>query len=226
MENKEYTISDFRKVITHLGLVFTTICLILNFMPAVYASLTLGIWPSAGDLMKLWLAAAAAFGVGWAVQPISFFPIVGLAGTFIAWICGNVGDLRVPASTMAQKATDCEQGTPKAELIGFLGIAASIFTSVTIITFFAIVGASIMPMMPPFVLKALKFVLPGVLGAVYASMCTADLKLGILGLVACMFGKIVFPMIGLPGSMLMLANILFVLAVSRGYFLMFMKGKK
>lgn len=226
MENKEYTISDFRKVITTLGLIMTTVCLVLNFLPAVYASLTLGIFPSVGDLVKLWTLALAAFGVGWAVQPISFFPIVGLAGTFICWICGNVGDLRVPASTMAQKATGCEQGTNKAELIGFLGIAASIFTSVTIITFFAIVGAAIMPMMPPFVLKALKFVLPAVLGAVYASMCTADLKLGIIGLVACFFGKIVFPKIGIPGSFLLLVNILFVLAIARVYFVTVMKGGK
>ena len=226
MENKEYTINDFRKAIIRLGLVMTTVCLAFNFMPAVYSSLTLGIWPSAGDLMKLWLLAAAAFGVGWFVQPISFFPIVGLAGTFIAWICGNVGDLRVPASTMAQKATGCETGTPKAELIGFLGIAASIFTSVTIITFFAIVGTSVMPLLPPFVVKALKFVLPGVLGAVYASLCTADLKLGVLGLLGCLFGKIVFPKIGLPGSFLMLANIILVLALSRGYFMMFLKNKK
>lgn len=225
-QNNGYSILEFRKVITHIGLVFVTFCLIVNFVPALYVSMTTGVFPSVGDLVQLWLAAAAAFGIGYFVQPISFFPIVGLAGTFIVWISGNVGEVRVPAAAMAQKVTNCEQGTPKAEIMGALGICGSVFVSVTLVTIFAIIGAAVIPMMPPFVMKAFKFILPAVLGAVYASLCGTNMVLGLISLVACLAGKIIFPKIGVPGGALMLVNILMVCCIARVYFLTVMKGGK
>lgn len=225
-EKKGYSILEFRKAITHFGLVFVTFCLICNYIPALYVSMTTGVFPSAGDLLSLWLAAAAAFGIGYFVQPISFFPIIGLGGSFIVWICGNVGEVRVPASAMAQKVTNCEQGSPKAEIMSTLGICGSVFVSVTLITIFALIGSQIIPIMPPFILKAFKFILPSVLGAVYASLCGTNMVLGIISLIACLAGKMIFPKIGIPGGALMLVNILCVVAIARIYFMTVMKGGK
>lgn len=224
-EQKEYSITEFRKVITHLGLVFVTFCLIVNYVPAFYVSTVTGVFPSAGELLQLWLAAAAAFGIGYFVQPISFYPIVGLAGTFIVWICGNVGEVRVPAAAMAQKVTDCEQGSPKAEIMSCLGICGSVFVSCTIITVFAALGAAIWDKIPQPVLAGFKYILPSVLGAVYANLCGSNLVLGLISLVACLAGKIIFPKIGIPGGALMLVNIICVICIARVYYLTVMKKK-
>lgn len=224
-EQKQYSIMEFRKVITHIGLVFITFCLIVNYVPAFYVSTVTGVFPTAGELVQLWLAAAAAFGIGYFVQPISFYPIIGLAGTFIVWICGNVGEVRVPAAAMAQKVTDCEPGSPKAEIMSCLGICGSVFVSVSLITFFALAGSVVLPMMPAAVMKGFKFILPSVLGAVYANLCGTNLVLGLISLVACLAGKIIFPKIGVPGGALMLVNILCVIGIARIYYLTVMKKK-
>jgi hypothetical protein len=163
---------------------FTLIAgIIANFIPALYLAFTLGLMPPASDLLQIWTVALSAFGASWIVQPLSFYPMLGTGGSYIGWLCGNVADLRVPAATMAQRVTSSEHGTPRGELMATIGIAGSVFVSVLILTLFTFAGAVIMPAVPPLVKKAFTFVLPAVVGAVYAELSGKQLRLG-LGTIA------------------------------------------
>lgn len=217
--NEQTALNKFNSSIKTLGYVFVTIALLCNFVPAVYASITTGVFPAIGDLLTLWVAAASAFGVGYFVQPISFFPMANMAGSFMCWIVGNVGEIRIPAATMAQNVTNAEQGTPKAQVISTVGIGGSIIVSVCMITLFTLIGASIMPLMPKVVLKAFGFVLPCVLGAVYASLASKNIILGTIIMISSIAGKMLFPIIGIPGGLIMLLNIILAVIIARIYFI-------
>ena len=217
--NEQTALNKFNSSIKTLGYVFVTIALLCNFVPAVYASITTGVFPAIGDLLTLWVAAASAFGVGYFVQPISFFPMANMAGSFMGWIVGNVGEIRIPAATMAQNVTNAEQGTPKAQVISTVGIGGSIIVSVCMITLFTLIGASIMPLMPKVVLKAFGFVLPCVLGAVYASLASKNIILGAIIMISSIAGKMLFPIIGIPGGLIMLLNIILAVIIARIYFI-------
>ena len=217
--NEQTALNKFNSSIKTLGYVFVTIALLCNFVPAVYASITTGVFPAIGDLLTLWVAAASAFGVGYFVQPISFFPMANMAGSFMCWIVGNVGEIRIPAATMAQNVTNAEQGTPKAQVISTVGIGGSIIVSVCMITLFTLIGASIMPLMPTVVLKAFGFVLPCVLGAVYASLASKNIILGAIIMISSIAGKMLFPIIGIPGGLIMLLNIILAVIIARIYFI-------
>lgn len=217
--NEQTALNKFNSSIKTLGYVFVTIALLCNFVPAVYASITTGVFPAIGDLLTLWVAAASAFGVGYFVQPISFFPMANMAGSFMCWIVGNVGEIRIPAATMAQNVTNAEQGTPKAQVISTVGIGGSIIVSVCMITLFTLIGASIMPLMPKVVLKAFGFVLPCVLGAVYASLASKNIILGAIIMISSIASKMLFPIIGIPGGLIMLLNIILAVIIARIYFI-------
>ena len=217
--NEQTALNKFNSSIKTLGYVFVTIALLCNFVPAVYASITTGVFPAIGDLLTLWVAAASAFGVGYFVQPISFFPMANMAGSFMCWIVGNVGEIRIPAATMAQNVTNAEQGTPKAQVISTVGIGGSIIVSVCMITLFTLIGASIMPLMPKVVFKAFGFVLPCVLGAVYASLASKNIILGAIIMISSIAGKMLFPIIGIPGGLIMLLNIILAVIIARIYFI-------
>lgn len=217
--NEQTALNKFNSSIKTLGYVFVTIALLCNFVPAVYASITTDVFPAIGDLLTLWVAAASAFGVGYFVQPISFFPMANMAGSFMCWIVGNVGEIRIPAATMAQNVTNAEQGTPKAQVISTVGIGGSIIVSVCMITLFTLIGASIMPLMPKVVLKAFGFVLPCVLGAVYASLASKNIILGTIIMISSIAGKMLFPIIGIPGGLIMLLNIILAVIIARIYFI-------
>ena len=105
-----------------------------------------------------------AFGIGWAIQPISFFSILGTSSSYICWFAGSVADIRVPAVTMAQRVTGAEPGTPEGEIITTIAVAGSVLVSVAIITIFTFIGAAVVPLLPKFIHRAFDFVLPAVFG--------------------------------------------------------------
>lgn len=193
---------DFQVQSARIG-TFTLIAgLIANFVPALYLAGALGVMPQWTDLVQIYAVALSAFGASWIVQPLSFYPMLGAGGSYISWLCGNVADIRVPAATMAQKVTGAEHGSPKGDVMATIGIAGSVFVSVLILTIFTFIGSAIMPMVPPFVKKAFGFVLPAVVGAVYAELSSKQLKIGITTIILGLLITYFAPRIGLSPMLL------------------------
>ena len=92
-----------------------------NFLPGIYLWLAYDTIPSLNDLIVIWTTMAAAFGVSWFIQPLSYFGSLGTAGSYIAWIAGSAADIRIPAVTMAQKVANVEPNTPKGDIIATVG---------------------------------------------------------------------------------------------------------
>lgn len=181
-----------------LGVFTVTAGIIANFVPAVYLAGVVGVMPQWSDLLQILAVALSAFGASWIVQPLSFFPILGVGGSYIGWLCGNVADIRVPAATMAQKVTGSEQGTPRGDVMATIGIAGSVIVSVLIITLFTFIGSAVISVLPPLVKKALGFILPAVVGAVYAELSSKQLKIGLGTIALALVITFFAPQVGLP----------------------------
>ena len=69
----------------------------------------------------------------WFVEPISYFPIVGAAGTYMAFISGNISNLRIPCAMIAQKAAGVEPGTDRDCSVATLGMAVSMIVNGSIL---------------------------------------------------------------------------------------------
>lgn len=101
MENQAM---EFNARAIRIGMI-TMICgVIANFIPAVYLYVVYGVIPPVADILKVWMVAAVTFGVSWIIQPITFFSLLGVSGTYIGWLAGSCADIRCPAVAMAQKA--------------------------------------------------------------------------------------------------------------------------
>ncbi|MDU4961668.1 MAG: hypothetical protein E6X17_13530 [Sporomusaceae bacterium] len=198
---------EFQSRAARIGIITLTAGLIANFLPAVYLAAAFGVMPNSGDLLQIWTVALSAFGASWIVQPLSFYPMLGIGGSYIGWLCGNVADLRVPAATIAQRVTNAEHGTPKGEVMATIGIAGSVLVSVTILTLFTFAGAAIMPLVPEFVKKAFGFVLPAVVGAVYAELSGKHLRIGLTTIALALLLTYFAGLAGLPQWLLSLGVI-------------------
>lgn len=191
MANEMNELELFNSRLIRLGTVTLLAGIAANFLPAIYVFLRYGAIPPASDLMKTWLMVAAAFGVGWVVQPISFFPLLGTSGSYIAWLAGSVADLRTPASTMAQRTVNVEAGTLEGDLISTIGISTSVFVSVAIITIFTFVGSTILPLLPEPVKASFNYILPAVFAAVYADLSIKDVKFGLAVFATCILATVI-----------------------------------
>lgn len=196
--------------------VITLICgMIANFIPAIYLAVVYGVMPSVGDLLTIWMVAAVTYGVSWFIQPVTFFSLLGVSGTYIGWLAGNCADIRAPAVTMAQKAAGYEPGTPEGDVLSTIGITGSIFVSVSIITLFTIIGGSVIDMLPPFIKAGFKYILPAVFGAVYVQLSLKHLSVGAATIIIGLMVAYLFKLAGIPGYVLNVALILLGVGIAR-----------
>lgn len=124
-----------------------------------------GLLPKPAALATAFISAASAFGFLWIVEPISYFTVLGPIGTYMAFMSGNISNMRVPCAGMAQVAADVEPGTEKGSIISVIGMATSIVINVSVLTIGVILGSSVLSAMPASVTEALNYLLPALFGA-------------------------------------------------------------
>lgn len=177
---------SFTKPIIRYGSFTNLIAIPLCFIPAIYLWIAKGAFPGWSNILTGWMYTASMFAIYSVVEPICYFPILGLPGTYMSFLSGNIGNMRVPCAVIAQESLVVEPGTKKAELIATLGIAGSIFTNIIIITIAAIGGQALLSLFPPVVITAFKYVSSAIFGAMFAMFASKNLKYGTFALVIVM----------------------------------------
>ena len=177
---------SFTKPIIRYGSLTNLLAIPLCFIPAIYLWLVKGAFPGWNNILTGWMYVASMFAIYSVVEPICYFPILGLPGTYMSFLSGNIGNMRVPCAVVAQESLGVEPGTKKAELIATLSIAGSIFTNTIMVTIAAIGGAALMSVFPPVVLTAFKYVSSAIFGAMFAMFASKNLKYGAFALVVVM----------------------------------------
>lgn len=148
-----------------IGTVSMLLILVLSFLPALYFSFFKGLNPGLAIIAK---AAVTMIGLEiftWILEPTLYFPMIGITGSYISFVAGNITNMRIPAATAAQTAVDAKLGTRKAEFSGVLGIIASVVVNFILLIIVVAFGSFIISLLPQAVSEALNYALPSVYGA-------------------------------------------------------------
>ncbi len=174
--NREEYEKNFTKPIIKYGKLTNLIAVPLCFIPSLAVWFIYGVIPPLNDILTGWGLIASIYLIYAIIEPISYYPLVGLPGTYMVCLSGNIGNVRVPCSAIAQESVGTIPGTKKAELVSTLGIAGSIVTNIIVVTIAAIGGAWLMKLFPPIVLEALEYVTPAIFGAMFGMNAIKNLK--------------------------------------------------
>ena len=154
------------------------IACLLSFPPLIYLYFAHGVLPPFAESMTAWILVASVFGAFYVVEPISYYPILGLAGTYISFLSGNISNLRLPCSAMAQEVVGVQEGTKQAEIIGTMGIVGSVIINLIGVTLAAFVGTWLLGLFPQFVADAFRqYTAPAIFGAVFGQFSMRQPKL-------------------------------------------------
>lgn len=151
---------------------------ILSFLPAILLLVVFKIKPSFTPLLQATVAQLSASFAYYFVDPIAFFPVLGLTGTYMAFLTGNISNLRLPCAINALESAGVKPGTKKASIISTLGIASSVVVNTTMLTVGIFVGAKVIGILPPAAAAALKYLVPAIFGAVFVQLSFYDPKIG------------------------------------------------
>lgn len=147
MDKKEFFNKEYMPKMHRIGKITGALGVVLSFMPALILAVVYGILPSGAALVTAFIAGASSVGVMWFVEPISYFSILGPVGTYMAFLSGNISNMRVPCASMAQISAEVEPGTDQGSIIATIGMAVSIVINVSVLTIGVILGSSILAML-------------------------------------------------------------------------------
>lgn len=186
--NENFYNNEYMSKMHKIGKVTGIIAVACSFLPAIVLGLVYGLWPDLPALGTAFVTATASFGFLWVIEPISYYPVVGPVGTYMAFVSGNISNMRIPCASMAQVATGIEPGTEKGSIIATIGMGVSVIVNVAILSIGVIAGSSVLAMLPAEVTAALNYLLPALFGALFIQFALKNIKLGVIMTV---FGVIV-----------------------------------
>ena len=133
-----------------------------------YLLFTLDLDITAGNIIGGFLAVAAVYGVFWVVEPLTYYPILGPAGMYQAFMIGNISNKLLPSAIVAQSTIGAKPGTKKAEFAATAAICgAALIHVISMLLLVGILGSWLVSITPPDITEiAQNYILPSILGGV------------------------------------------------------------
>lgn len=174
---------EFLPYVIRTGRITNVLGVVCSFVPGLVLLVVFGIAPPLAAVAAAFVAIASAVGMLWFIEPISYFPVIGVAGTFMAFLTGNISNLRVPCATVSQKVAGVEPGTKEGGIIATLGMAVSVLVNTLILTLGVFFGSYLLTKMPAGVNAALgTYLLPSLFGALFMQFALSRWKIAPIAL--------------------------------------------
>jgi hypothetical protein len=147
----------------------TMLCgLVLSLAGPAYLILFTDLALARSDLFTGFLAVAAVFGVFWVLEPLTYFPVLGPAAMYQAFMIGNISNKLLPSAIVAQVAIDAKPGTKRGELAAVMAICGAAVVHIASLTLFVgILGTWLVSVVPEGVREVTQlYIFPAIIGAV------------------------------------------------------------
>ena len=95
---------DWKKSSIVIGSPTNILAALTSFIPVIWLCITYNCWPPISTVLTAWGMVAASFGAFYFVEPVSYYAALGMTGTYLSFLSGNIGNMRVPCAALAQKA--------------------------------------------------------------------------------------------------------------------------
>ena len=188
--NYDY-IKQFTKPSIKIGTITVVLTMLASFLPNIYLYFSHGIWPDMSLFLSGWGNLIVIFGAFYLVEPISYFPVFGITGTYIGVLAGSMAQIRLPAASTAQDVLGVSATSHKGEIVGILAICGSVVTNLAFLTLAVIAGSAIMSVLPESVSDALSaYILPSLFGACFANIALKKIKIALYALPMCVIMKL------------------------------------
>ncbi|WP_144794363.1 hypothetical protein [Kocuria palustris] len=160
--------AEFDRTTSRWGRITMIGGLVLSLAGPVYLVLfaDLGVTPS--QLSTAFLAVAATFFIIWIIEPLTYFPILGSASMYQAFMIGNISNKLLPAAMMAQSRIGAQPGTHRGSLSALMAICgAAAVHLLSLLVFVGVLGTWLISIIPADVIGVIRlYVFPAVIGAV------------------------------------------------------------
>ena len=185
---------------THvIGRIVSTITLVLLVGAPFLIGSFLGAMPDLPAVGKGFLSVGLVWTVSSVVEFLVYTPMLGAGGGYLAFITGNLINMKIPCAVNARDIVGAKTGTPENEIISTLSIATSSLVTILVLALGVLLLVPLQPVLQSSVLQpAFANVVPALFGAMAYRYYRKNMKIAIAPLLVMSMLFILVP--SLTGS--------------------------
>ena len=223
-EEKQALYEKYLRSIHTLGRIFSVSVLVLLLgAPFVMGSL-LGALPNFGAAGKAFLSIGIVYLISCIAEYIIYVPMLGAGGSYLAFITGNLINMKVPCAMTARDIVGVKSGTAENEIISTLSIATSSLVTIVVLAVGVMLLIPLQPVLQsPALQPAFDCVVPALFGAMAWKYYRGNMKIAVWPLLVMSLLFMILPSLISQTSMMIIPGGAIAIGLAYWYF---KKGQK
>lgn len=204
MERDKY-IEQYERNTHILGRITSVVTLILLLGAPFVIGAYLGTMPKFSALGKGFLSVGLVWTISSVVEFLVYTPMLGAGGSYLAFITGNLINMKIPCAMNAKDIVGAKSGTTENEIISTLSIATSSLVTIAVLALGVLLLTPLQPVLSsPALQPAFNNVVPALFGAMAYKYFRKDIRLAVIPLAAMTVLFILVPSLTSSTSMMIL----------------------
>ncbi len=184
MENREQQLQQYMRGTHRLGRLVSVVTLILLLGAPFLIGAYLGAMPDLGAVARGFVAVGLVWTVSSVVEFLVYTPMLGAGGSYLAFITGNLINMKIPCAINAKDMVGAKSGTTENEIISTLSIATSSLVTILVLALGVALLTPLRPVLQSETLApAFANVVPALFGAMGYKYYRQNLRLAAVPLV-------------------------------------------
>ena len=174
---------DYLRSTHRLGRIVSLVTLALLVGAPFVIGTYLGAMPDLSAAARGFLAVGLVWTVSSVAEFLIYTPMLGAGGSYLAFITGNLINMKIPCAMTAREMVDARTGTAENEVISTLSIATSSLVTILVLAVGVLLLAPLQPVLQSPVLRpAFDQVVPALFGALAYRYYRKDVTLALIPL--------------------------------------------
>ena len=176
--------NDYMRKTDLYGKIWIWTAVVVVLMVPIAICVYYNAWPSATAVFKGLLGVAPIYWTVGVIEVITYTPMLGVGGTYLAFVTGNLTSLKAPSALNAMENAEVTPGSEEGEVISTLAIA----TCSIVTTLVLVVGVCLLTVVSPILdspalTPAFDNILPALFGGLAVVYVSKNWKLAITPLI-------------------------------------------
>ncbi len=198
-----------------------TAVIVVLFVP-IAICLYYNAWPEATAVLKGLLGVAPIYWTVGVIEVITYTPMLGTGGTYLAFVTGNLTSIKAPSALNAMENAEVKPGTEEGEVISTIAIATSSIVTTLVLVVGVVALSALAPVLDSETLKpAFDNILPALFGGLAVVYVSKNWKIAITPLIFMVVLFLLVPSLAGSVGILVPVGVLITLGAAR---IMYKKG--
>ncbi|WP_432408308.1 hypothetical protein [Wukongibacter sp. M2B1] len=186
MENSKMLSPEqlYEKKIHVIGRITILMGIGLSLLVPILLWIYYGVFPPMDNLLK-GVFTVSSFMIPLSIAEIlSFYPILGSGGIYMAYTTGNIANLKLPSAAIGMEVADVKPSTKEGEIISTIAMSGSvIMCELILVVGVFLLGPISVKLNSPMLKPAFQHILPALFGSIGAYYILKDWKLSVIPMI-------------------------------------------